>query len=453
MSLTKVTYSMIQGAPVNVLDFGAVGDGVADDTDAIEAAIAYAQTTGLSDGAIVYFPSGTYLISNTIIMPNRIGLQGANGRGTVIKPHSTFTDLYMFHAVNGTSSMFGSWIRDMYIDARGYNMIAAVWTQAWQETSGMERVLIYIDGTTNFGLWYTDGYGGAAYCKISDCEIFSDTNYITSAGVLVGQVSLVGGFVFEWDGGSIAGTVANPLSSGIRVENDSLLCKLLHCEYVVNMVVMSGVGSLSADSLTGSVNAITNVVSLSSGFTGACNLRNIISNGATGNILDDGATGRDIPASEAAMLAEYTYQPSAFLATLSADILNVTGNSTEYTIIFNTEAYDYLGEYNNATGIFTATRTGKYLFTAVVKADVATGSTTTLLKLVTTARSYEIYRGSVDNSRDSGNNITLTGSVVADMAAGDTAKYTFTVIGIGSDTVDIIAADPGTSVSGQWLAR
>lgn len=30
MSLTKATYSMIEGAPVNVLDYGAVGDGSAD---------------------------------------------------------------------------------------------------------------------------------------------------------------------------------------------------------------------------------------------------------------------------------------------------------------------------------------------------------------------------------------------------------------------------------------
>jgi hypothetical protein len=39
MSLTKVTYSLIDGAPVNVLDFGAVCDGVTDDTAAIQAAV------------------------------------------------------------------------------------------------------------------------------------------------------------------------------------------------------------------------------------------------------------------------------------------------------------------------------------------------------------------------------------------------------------------------------
>ena len=93
---------------VSVLDFGAAGDGITDDTAAIQAAIDYAATVrGAQIGGEVFFDTGTYLISSRINMPNRVGLRGANGRAVVIKPHSSFADSYMFHAVNGTSSMFG----------------------------------------------------------------------------------------------------------------------------------------------------------------------------------------------------------------------------------------------------------------------------------------------------------------------------------------------------------
>ena len=59
MSLTKVSYSMITGAPANVLDYGAVGDGTTNDTAAIQAA--------LDANACVTFPPGTYLVSTITI--------------------------------------------------------------------------------------------------------------------------------------------------------------------------------------------------------------------------------------------------------------------------------------------------------------------------------------------------------------------------------------------------
>lgn len=46
MSLTKATYSMIDGAPVNVKDFGAVCDGIVNDTAAVQAAINYCAANG-----------------------------------------------------------------------------------------------------------------------------------------------------------------------------------------------------------------------------------------------------------------------------------------------------------------------------------------------------------------------------------------------------------------------
>lgn len=59
MSLTKTSFSMITGAVTNVRDYGAVGNGVADDTAAIQAAFDSPNLTP------VFFPPGLYKITGS----------------------------------------------------------------------------------------------------------------------------------------------------------------------------------------------------------------------------------------------------------------------------------------------------------------------------------------------------------------------------------------------------
>lgn len=61
MALTKATNRMINGAIINVLDYGAVGDGSTDNTIAIQAAMDAA-----SDGNALFFPKGRYVVSSTL---------------------------------------------------------------------------------------------------------------------------------------------------------------------------------------------------------------------------------------------------------------------------------------------------------------------------------------------------------------------------------------------------
>jgi hypothetical protein len=61
MALTKATNRMITGAVINVLDYGAVGNGSTDDTVAIQAAMDTA-----SDGNALFFPKGRYVVSSTL---------------------------------------------------------------------------------------------------------------------------------------------------------------------------------------------------------------------------------------------------------------------------------------------------------------------------------------------------------------------------------------------------
>lgn len=62
MALTKATYSMVDGAPINVKDYGAIGDGVTDDTAALQAAIDAAIPTGKQ----IVFPQGNYITTSQL---------------------------------------------------------------------------------------------------------------------------------------------------------------------------------------------------------------------------------------------------------------------------------------------------------------------------------------------------------------------------------------------------
>jgi hypothetical protein len=93
MSLTKVTNSMILGASVNVLDYGAKGDGVTDDALAIIAA-----QNSLTSGGQLYFPQGTYMIGTAIPFKRGVRYTGASSYSTILKATAASWDNIMGYA-------------------------------------------------------------------------------------------------------------------------------------------------------------------------------------------------------------------------------------------------------------------------------------------------------------------------------------------------------------------
>jgi hypothetical protein len=72
MGLTKASFSMINGIPLNVLDYGADATGTTDSTSALQAAV----TAAVAAGNSVYMPTGTYLVTDTITCPAKTMIVG-----------------------------------------------------------------------------------------------------------------------------------------------------------------------------------------------------------------------------------------------------------------------------------------------------------------------------------------------------------------------------------------
>lgn len=116
----------------------------------------------------------------------------------------------------------------------------------------------------------------------------------------------------------------------------------------------------------------------------------------------------------------------AFRAGLSAPTTNdVTGDNTNYTIIFDTETYDVNADYNNATGLFTAPVAGVYLFSAsALFANLSAGHTLGSLSFFINGASPG-FAGNYYNvgvMRDAANNCSVSQTTMFTLAAGATVE-------------------------------
>jgi hypothetical protein len=109
MTLTKATYSMIDGAPVNILDYGADPTGLTDSSAAIQAAIDASKS--------IFIPAGTYLIGTMIEVTDYrfsiIGVRGksilkAAGNNAILGPSADFRAEYAhIYGLTFTSAVAG----------------------------------------------------------------------------------------------------------------------------------------------------------------------------------------------------------------------------------------------------------------------------------------------------------------------------------------------------------
>jgi hypothetical protein len=163
---------------ISVKDYGAVGDGVADDTAAIQAAI------NSSSDAILYVPKGTYKVTSTLTCqkPNKLIIQGA---GIFRKNSIGATFNY-----TGSGTLFSFGVADGNPDSTGYSGDYTLLNLGIKTSTGAigveftNCVDITVDGCAFIG-WSSKVIslaGGNIITKITNNEIFGSGNTSSPTG-------------------------------------------------------------------------------------------------------------------------------------------------------------------------------------------------------------------------------------------------------------------------------
>lgn len=181
----------------NVKDYGALGNGSADDTVAIRAAIAAAKSSKLG----LYFPAGTYIVSGSLDVgggfPGALHIFGSGWDSTIRLANNA--NCYIF-TLNNTFTQ-GLVVRDLFLDCAGNAQTAgggidadgAVWCRferLYIKAPWQAGIFIHNDGTGGFGhhntifaCRFSDGRnsnGGNGYALLLDR---SDENYVGGCSI------------------------------------------------------------------------------------------------------------------------------------------------------------------------------------------------------------------------------------------------------------------------------
>ena len=198
----------------NVISFGAYGNGIKDDTAAIQVAIDEAMTTG----GVVYFPPGIYPISTSLLVQaDNVHLMGT-GRNSLIKPNASFPNNTQMIWVQGPGGA-GNFRQGFAMSDLNLQCTVPTGCTGLQLDSTYYAYVknCFIEGVYAQNI-YLNGIGGAfgAYTTIEDCHLGAVPSGAGSGGFGVlsnnHEFSTIRGGVINWF--NIAGGMGVKLQNG-----------------------------------------------------------------------------------------------------------------------------------------------------------------------------------------------------------------------------------------------
>lgn len=228
MALTKAHNRMIEGAAVNVKDFGAVGDGVTDDTAAIQAAI-----DSVSNGGKVFFPEGGYLFSALSITNNGTVLEGVGhmSRPDMIDETPTYGTFLKSSISTGDAITFGTGnIQNCGIYNLGVKANTTGFVVNLNEANKFTFFKVFImNDSTGSGVNLYDAFITSFYDSFIEK---GNTNVRTGTGVVIDNSGLGGLYnfynttVYQWslgvDADPTVGSIENVNFYGSQIKSCSI---------------------------------------------------------------------------------------------------------------------------------------------------------------------------------------------------------------------------------------
>lgn len=175
MGLTKATFSMTSGQVVNAKDYGAVGNNIANDTAALQAALTAAT------GGVLFIPKGAYRVTSQLNVPNRTTIVGEGPVSTEIyyRTSSTtlFNQLFSFDNVDNIQLEKIGLICD--IGGGCQNTIAIYCSGDVGSVTEIDLSEVYIDGFQRYGVLVQNS---VYYFTMDRCRILNVSNSVSRGG-------------------------------------------------------------------------------------------------------------------------------------------------------------------------------------------------------------------------------------------------------------------------------